>query len=209
MDKRQLLAWRRDQDDDLTQIPKSTKFPLRRRRSAIQHRVAGELKQMRAEGFGPAYVKKQIQHKTAMIFGLYGLEDYPVRIVEGRILRGYTYILDLLLANDRFRVEKINLMYIYKVADQVEIAPNISCDQSIQKLSLGPARRKEERYEIDEEMLIRCFKEKRMMTLVIRTGESFTGYIDWFSNYEIKIRLDVVRKAVVIFRHALYRASVT
>ena len=48
-----------------------------------------------------------------------------------------------------------------------------------------------------------------MMTLVIRTGESFTGHIDWFSNYEIKIRLDVVRKAVVIFRHALYRASVT
>ena len=100
-------------------------------------------------------------------------------------------------------------MYIYKVADQVEIAPNISCDKSIQKLSLGPARRKEERYEIDEEMLIRCFKEKRMMTLVIRTGESFTGHIDWFSNYEIKIRLDVVRKAVVIFRHALYSASVT
>ena len=209
MDKRQLLAWRRDQNDDLTQTSKSAELPLRRRRTAIQHRAAGGLKQMRAEGFGPAYVKKQNQLKTPMIFGLYGLEDYPVRIVEGRILRGYTYILDLLLAGERFRVEKINLMYIYKVADQVEIAPNISCDQSIQKLSLGPARRKEERYEIDEEMLIRCFKEKRMMTLVIRTGESFTGYIDWFSNYEIKIRLDFVRKAVVIFRHALYRASVT
>ena len=57
MDKRQLLAWRRDQNDDLTQTSKSAELPLRRRRAAIQHRAAGGLKQMRAEGFGPAYVK--------------------------------------------------------------------------------------------------------------------------------------------------------
>ena len=210
MQKGQLLTWRSDQGADLIEVPTSTEPSFRRKRSAIQHRTTGQLKQMQAEGFGPAYIKKQIQHKTPMVFGFYGLESHPsLRVAEGRILRGYTYILDLLVVEERLRVEKINLMYIYKADDQIEIVPNICCDESIQELSLGPTRQKKERYEIDEEMLIRCFKEKRMMTLVIRTGESFTGYIDWFSNYEIKIRLDVVRKAVVVFRHAMYRASVT
>ena len=48
-----------------------------------------------------------------------------------------------------------------------------------------------------------------MMTLVTRTGDVFTGHLDWFSDYEIKIRLDVVRKSVVVFQHTLYRVAVT
>jgi len=211
MQKGKILAWRNDQNTEHVQLEKPQSTSFKKRRFAIQHRPAGQLKQMRAEGFGPAYIKKQIQHKTPMIFGLYGLASNPsLQVAEGRILRGYTYILDLLVAKEeRLRVEKINLKYMYKVDDRFEIEPNIQTDTSIQQLALGPARQKSERYEIDEEMLVRCFKEKRMMTLVTRAGEVFTGHIDWFSDYEIKIRLDVVRKSVVVFQHTLYRAAVT
>ena len=211
MQKGKILAWRNDQNTEHVQLEKPQSTSFKKRRFAIQHQPAGQLKQMRAEGFGPAYIKKQIQHKTPMIFGLYGLASNPSsQVAEGRILRGYTYILDLLVAKEeRLRVEKINLKYMYKVDDRFEIEPNIQTDTSVQQLALGPARQKSERHEIDEEMLVRCFKEKRMMTLVTRAGEVFTGHIDWFSDYEIKIRLDVVRKSVVVFQHTLYRAAVT
>ena len=211
------LVWRPDSDtQDLASSPQKDS-PRRdasdkRSRSGKRHNGGQRncphrplppelLAQIRAEGYGRSYVQKQIRKKTPMVFELYGEK------VEGVIVRRLTYALDVLVKGRVRRIEKINIKYMCKREQEPRIASRIQIDPELKRQNLVSIVRSSERYQTEDSVLARCYKEKIPVTLTLRGGELITGIIDWFSQFEIKIDL-VHGKSVVVFRHSLHHFSV-
>ena len=175
--------------------------PASRRRSSRRPLSPELLAQIRAEGYGRAYVQKQIRKKTPMVFELYG------ETVEGIIVRRLTYSLDVLSDGQVRRIEKINIKYMYKWDEAPRVRQHINYDEALKHQNLSPIVLQSERYEVDDSVLTRGYKEKVPVTSTLRGGEIITGFIDWFSQYEIKINL-VNGRGIVVFRHGVYNLQV-
>lgn len=211
------LVWRPDIDSpNLTsphqKVPARASYPPRRRtghrRNRPQKRQSHRdlspelLAQIRAEGYGRAYVQKQIRRKTPMVFELYGEH------VEGIITRRLTYAFDVLVDGEVRRIEKINIKYMCKRDQIPRIVLGIGVDPDLEAKNLVSIARRSERFQIEDSVLARCYKEKTPVRLTLRGGEIISGIIDWFSQYEIKINF-MHRSGVVVFRHGLYQFEIT
>jgi len=157
---------------------------------------------MKAEGYGRLYINKQIKKKTPMVFELY----------DGRmpavIIRRFTYDLDLLIdGSGRKRINKLDMKYCYKRSHESKVLPEISYNEELKALNLQPTENKAERYDIDDQLLLQCYRERTPITLTMRGGEVFSGVIDWFSKFEIKVEFPS-RKSIVAFRHATYEFKI-
>ena len=211
------LVWRPDIDSpDLTsphqKVPARVPYPPRRRTGHQNNRPKRRqshrdlspelLAQIYAEGYGRAYVQKQIRRKTPMVFELYGAH------VEGTITRRLTYAFDVLVDGETRRIEKINIKYMYKRDQIPRIVLGIGADPDLEAKNLVSIARRSERFQIEDSVLARCHKEETPARLTLRGGEIIIGTIDWFSQYEIKINF-MHRSGVVVFRHGLYQFEIT
>ena len=160
-----------------------------------------EFLRLKAEGYGRFYIDKQIRRKTPMVFVTYD------GVLRGLILRRMSYNLDLLANGEKIRINKLDIKYCYKQSHEPRILPYIQIDEEVKALGLGPEMDPSRRYQIDDRVLIQCYRERRPIVLVLRGGEVFGGVIDWFSKYEVKIELPS-RRCVVCFRHAAYSLGV-
>lgn len=168
-------------------------------RSRRSHRPLAPklLAQIRAEGFGRSYVQKQIQKKTLMVFERYR------ETLEGIIIRRLTYAFDVLSEGQERRIEKVSIKYMYKRNQASQIMTNIDFDEALKCRKLDAIVSRSNRYQVEDCVLARCCKEKISVTSTLQGGEIITGFIDWFSQYEIKVNV-TNRNGVVIFRHGLY-----
>lgn len=155
------------------------------------------LAQIRAEGFGRSYVQKQIRKKTSMVFVLYS------DTLVGIIIRRLTYAFDVLSDGKVRRIEKINIKYMYKQNQAFQILQFIAFDEALKRRKLDAIVPKSDRFQVEDGILKKCYKQKISVTATLHGGEIITGLVDWFSRYEIKINLTKM-SGVVIFRHGLY-----
>ena len=168
--------------------------PQRKRRPLTPEEYA----QMKAEGYGRLYINKQIKKKTPMTFELY---DGKISAI---IIRRFTYDLDLLInGRERKRINKLDVKYCYKRSHESKVLSEISSDEEVKAMNLQPTENKAERFQIDDQVLLQCYRERTPVTLTMIGGETFSGMIDWFSKFEIKIEFPS-RKSIVAFRHALH-----
>ncbi|MCZ6675795.1 MAG: hypothetical protein O7E52_00955 [Candidatus Poribacteria bacterium] len=206
------LVWRPDTRPQHSPPPPQRRFsrirnlPKRRRtyrkystpRRQTQRPLSPELlAQIRAEGYGRSYVQKQIRKKTPMVFELYGEH------VKGVIVRRLTYSLDVRVKDRVRRIEKVDIKYMYKRERTSPFAPEIDIHPELKAKSQVSIVYRSERFQVDDSVLARSYKEKSPVALTLRGGEIIRGVIDWFSQYEIKIN-SIDEKGVVVFRHGLH-----
>ena len=167
------------------------------------HRLSPELlAQIRAESHGRAYVQKQIRRKTPMVFELYGEH------IEGIISRRLTYALVVLVNEEVHHLEKLNIKYMYKQDEMSQVVQDIEVDTDLKAQNLGPIVHKSERFQVDDRVLARCRKENIPVRLTLRGGEVITGFIKWFSRYDMKI-LSAHGGNVIVFRHGLHSFEIS
>ena len=156
------------------------------------------LTQIRAESHGRAYVQKQIRKKTPMVFELYGEH------IEGIINRRLVYTLAVVSANGEVHhLEKLNIKYMYKRDEISQVLQDIEVDADLKARNLVSIVHKSERLQVDDCVLARCRKEKIPVRLTLRGGEIITGFIKWFSQYDMKLLL-AHGGNVIVFRHGLH-----
>ena len=161
------------------------------------------LTQIRAESHGRAYVQKQIRKKTPMVFELYGER------IEGIISRRLTYALAVVSVNGEVNhLEKLNIKYMYKQEEMAQVVQDIEVDTDLKAQNLISIVHKSERFQVDDRVLVRCWKKKNPVRLTLRGGEILTGVIRWFSQYDMKMLL-AHGGNVVVFRHGLHRFEIS
>ena len=182
------LVWRPDIDSpDLTsphqKVPARVPYPPRRRTGHQNNRPKRRqshrdlspelLAQICSEGYGRAYVQKQIRREMPMVFELYGAH------VEGIITRRLTYAFDVLVDGEARRIEKINIKYMYKRDQIPRIVLGILVNPDLEAKNLVSIARRSERFQIEDSVLARCHKEKTPARLTLRGGEIISGTVDW------------------------------
>ena len=124
------------------------------------------------------------------------------------IIRRFTYDLDLLInGRERKRINKLDMTYCYKQSHESKVLQHISYDEEVKALNLQAIETQAERYHVEDQVLLQCYRERTPVTLTMKGGEVFDGVIDWFSKYEIKVEFPT-RKSIVAFRHAVYNFKV-
>lgn len=133
-----------------------------------------------------------------MIFETY---DGPVEAV---IARRLCYDLDLKTNGEIERLNKLPIKYMYKKADETSVKRGIRYNERVRAARLEPIKARAERFRIDTRQLAFARKKERLIRVTMRGGEAFDGWIDWYSYFEIKMRLGKKTPSVVLFRHAAY-----
>ena len=82
----------------------------------------------------------------------------------------------------------------------------MTTDLAIVSQKLEPIVPRKDRYKVSNEILKRSQADKTPITVALRTGQVFTGYVDWFTPFDIALILSNGGK-VKIFRHGLYEVD--
>ncbi len=173
----------------------------RRRPQVHRALTPEELTRAKAEGYGRHYIQKQIRNKTPMVFEVYG------ETLTGNILHRLPYNLVLRLGGERRCINKIDIKYCYKQKVQEQLMARIQIDESIRSQNLGSVAERDERYHVEDRVLLECYRNRSPVTITLRGGEMISGVVDWYSKYEIKLEVKK-RVGVLIFRHAIYHFEV-
>ena len=121
--------------------------------------------------------------------------------VEAIVQKRLTYDLDLIVDNEKVRLNKLPIKYMYKKKDGDGVRGNLALDDKLRAKGLDPIKPRKERMQIDTRQLAFARQHRLPIRITLRGGEVFTGLIDWYSHYEIKMSVaeDI---SVVVFRHA-------
>lgn len=133
-----------------------------------------------------------------MVFETY---DGPVEAV---IARRLCYDLDLETNGEIERLNKLPIKYMYKKADETAVKRGARYNERVRAERLKPIKARAQRFRIDTRQLAFARKKERLIRVTMRGGEVFEGWIDWYSYFEIKMRLGKKSPSVVLFRHAAY-----
>ncbi|MBM3214087.1 hypothetical protein FJZ36_04150 [Candidatus Poribacteria bacterium] len=154
------------------------------------------------EGFGRLYMEKQLREKTPMVFVTYD------GAVEGTLHKRLVYDLDVNTNGEKTRINKLQIKYCYKAPDVEVVQKHLTYDEGVRSQGLTAIKPRKERFQIDTRHLAVARQKKLPLKIVLRGGESFTGNIDWYSHFEIKMSLGTDEGSVVVFRHAAHSYEV-
>ena len=147
------------------------------------------------------YFQKQVREKTPMIFIGYG------ETVDCTIIRGLVFEWILVINEERDKRKKTDFSCCYKQQDAEKVVAVMTTDLAIVNQKLEPIIPRKDRYKVSDETLKTSQASKSPMTVALRTGQVFTGYVDWFTPFDIALVLSNEGK-VKIFRHGLYDVKV-
>jgi sRNA-binding regulator protein Hfq len=141
------------------------------------------------------YLFKQFKQKEEVIFVCY---TKKVKGVIEQLKRYHMYIV-----GRKKLLEKAFIVYCYKpdAAKAVEQLVQIDLDVVEEKLPI--ARAKAYRLEVPDDLIKKCFEEKRKVAITMRNGHVLKGTIFSYGIFSIRLQLDS-KTRVVLFRHAIY-----
>jgi RNA chaperone Hfq len=141
------------------------------------------------------YLFKQFKAKAEVVFVCYRKE------VRGIIKKIRTY--DFKVEGRKKFLEKLYILYFFKPDSIEAIKQHITIDDDVVEEHLGLLHHKEDRLEIPDDILQKCFNEKTAITITMRNGHVLKGKIHSFGIFSIRLQIDQ-RNRVMIFRHAIY-----
>ena len=141
------------------------------------------------------YLIKQLRVKAEVIFVCYTKE------VRGVIERIRKY--ELKLEGRKKLLSKTYVLYFFKPDALKAVKQNVEIDGEVAEEKLEPARKIADRLQIPDEVLQKCFDEKRMITVTMRNGHILKGRIFSYGIFSIRLQIDK-KNRVVLFRHAIY-----
>ena len=157
-------------------------------------------KQIRArdEGLARQFFLKQKKNAVPMVFICYG----GVRL-DGVITGILPYYFYLGEGKAQQKHEKLSMLYCYKKEHENEVRASLERDTEVAAQALVAQRDKSARPPIPENELKSSIDEKKEVRFTLHDGSVFAGTIDWYSKYNVKVRLSE-KASVVLFTHAVY-----
>jgi len=122
----------------------------------------------------------------------------------GRVIREskFTYVIrkknGTLAELDKYAIE-----YRYRASDSNIVLEALTLNDDVEEMELEPLRECKGRFKVNWRLLKQCARFRVPITVVFRSGESFTGPIKWYGKYELSLELGR-RPDVVCYFHALY-----
>jgi RNA chaperone Hfq len=141
------------------------------------------------------YLFKQFKIKSELIFICYQEE------IRGIIVKILQYSLKV-RGIEKF-LSKTSILYFFKPDALEAVKQNVTIDEDVVEEKLEPANKKDERLEIPDDILQKCFNEKTVITVTMRNGHVLKGQIHSFGIFSIRLQIDK-KYRVIIFRHAIY-----
>jgi sRNA-binding regulator protein Hfq len=141
------------------------------------------------------YLVKQMRMKAEVIFVCYTKE------VRGVIERIRKY--ELKLEGRKRLLSKTYILYFFKSDALEAVRQHVEIDEDVVEEKLEPARKIADRLHIPDEVLQKCFDEKRMITVTMRNGHVLQGRIFSYGIFSIRLQIDK-KNRVVLFRHGVY-----
>ena len=125
------------------------------------------------------------------------------RTIEAIVLKRLVYDLDLLVNGEKERLNKLPIKFMYKKKDEEAVRQGLQYNDEVRAKNLQPVKQRDKRFKIDTRELAFARQNRIPIRVTLRGGEVFTGTIDWYSHFEIKMSLGE-DASVVVFRHAAY-----
>ena len=148
-----------------------------------------------------AYFDKQIREKTEMVFIGYG------ETVDCTIIKCGVFEWLLSVNEERDKRKKTDFCCCYKQQEAEKVKATMVTDLAIVNQKLEPIIPRKDRYKFDDAILKTSQAQKSPITVALRTGQVFSGYVDWLTRFDIALILSNEGK-VKIFRHGLYDVKV-
>jgi sRNA-binding regulator protein Hfq len=152
------------------------------------------------------YFQKQVREKTEMVFIGYG------ETVDCTIVRGLVFEWILAVDKKRDKRKKTDFSCCYKQKESETVLATMITDSAVvsQKCvrsvlppeGLEPIVPRKGRYKVSNDVLKTSQANKSPMTVALRTGQVFTGIVDWFTPFDIALILSNEGK-VKVFRHGI------
>ena len=141
------------------------------------------------------YLFKQFKIKSEVIFICYQEE------VRGIIVKILQY--SLKIREIKKLLSKTSILYFFKPDVLEAVKKHVTIDREVVEEQLVPADKMEDRLEIPDDILQKCFNEKTVITVTMRNGHVLKGKIYSFGIFSIRLQIDK-KNRVIIFRHAIY-----
>jgi sRNA-binding regulator protein Hfq len=169
-----------------------------------------------------AYLSKRRRHMYRCEQGARSIFDDAARSDEvfGFGLLGRSHRQLRVLASERFElnvedarggeaetIHKLTVKFVYSQDDRRAVRRAIGQDKAYKGITAEPVFRIQDRYHCPDKTLFPLYESEARVSLTTTEGDRLQGTIEWFSRYEIGLRLkgDV---SVVVMRHALVDVSV-
>jgi len=141
------------------------------------------------------YCLKQLKARSEVVFVTYTKE------VRGVIEKIRPY--EIKLKERKRLVKKLLILYCFKSDAMDAVKQHVGIDEDVVEEKLEPAHKKEERLQIPDELLQKCFDEKRLISVTMRNGHVLKGQIFSLGIFSIRLQIDTKHR-VIIFRHGIY-----
>jgi sRNA-binding regulator protein Hfq len=141
------------------------------------------------------YLFKQFKAKAELVFVSYKEE---IRGIVEKIRR-----YEFKLQGWSTLVDKINVLYFFKTDAIKSVKQNVEVDKDVVEENLKPAKEQNDRLDIPDDILQKCFNEKTVITITMRNGHVLKGHIHSYGIFSIRLQLNKKHR-VILFRHAIY-----
>lgn len=141
------------------------------------------------------YLFKHLRSRSLLTFVCYTEE------VVGRIEKIKKY--EVMVSGKDEAVNKTEIVYLYKSEAAGSVRMAVRIDEEVVEEKLGAVYTKAERLLIPEDILAKCFKEKREITVTMRNGHVLAGRIDSYGIFSIRLTMGG-NVRVLAMRHAVY-----
>ncbi|WP_372366288.1 hypothetical protein [Candidatus Uabimicrobium sp. HlEnr_7] len=146
------------------------------------------------------YLQKLKKSKSLVTFHLYDMKS------KIGIVHSYTpYELKILCNRKLITIPKLDIKYFCRDRNNELILKSLTINRDLQKSPILPSKNPQERFKLPLEEL----KKDTKIEIFLGEGEQVTGYIDWFSKYDIKMKLQPTsRYSLMIFQHAITNINI-
>jgi hypothetical protein len=150
--------------------------------------------------FARLYMQKQANQQTLMIFVTAEGE------IEATILEYGKFEHLLRIDGEPTPVKKLTLLYHYKQIDDATVAEKIGVDEAVRVRNEPMPPTYKERHLLPNSALWKAKKQGNAARFTMRSGDVFTGMIDWFGPFEVKLSIaprgEDDTASVILHRHA-------
>ena len=149
------------------------------------------------------YIEKQVAEQTPMVFVTLDAALHTTVVEHG------TFQLGLQIDGAPTPVDKLTLQYQYKQVDADTVSEKVVVDEAATSRDSAPPSAYKERHHLSARDLWHARKQDIPVRFSLRGGDVFTGLIEWFTRFEVKLNIGTRGEhgtaSVILYRHAVLR----
>ena len=129
-----------------------------------------------------------------------GIKDLSTISMKPYLLRGTD------ATGKKIQIAKLQILFAFPKEKMPDLKPHVKVRAPLKAQNLQPLEDPNERFRVDDKLLVQAQKDKSTVNLVTRTGHVLDGWIQHFDKYVLYMRIG--GKVVVVYRHGLFELTV-